>query len=683
MLWGTTGLMLGADDPKNAGQLVVSKPADLSSVVPPSFGYDALPPSVESVYSYETLIGGYGQRMHTETHPGPSQAPTRYYYGLNVDTSCGVPWLVGPAVTMFSPTGVDAESGVTQFFEVANSLFCLNGRRCNYRANDSSWPVSKDFGAGKAALQGIGYYWNNGPGNRAYVGMGDTEPVWRFSAASVTTVWDQPDANLFARDFVANGTELWRATAVNQVSKCDINADPSVLANWNVTDTFTIGDKQYPINRLATTVKGNLIILKTDGVYTIEGAGDTNPGLDHNLYPYLHLATSNEGGKYVGYWLNEIYLGGYGNTGLQIKPTIMLGQTHLPVNEIGPERIVDNDSPIHGELTASCGHETFNLYQAIWNYDTSTSYILKFGGWAQDPAGVEPVRLNVWHGSITAAIAGKKVTAMFKSTFGADPGHSRMYLGFSDGTIGWFSLPCTVNPAGCSSYHFSTDPGTLYFSIEDLGFRNDPKTIKALTVSGLNLNATSYALAQYQLEPGGGWTTLATQSNSPIPFNTTPKQKAWLPTAPGSTLPQFALVLQGVGGASPQITGLGIHYAIRMPPVYQYTFSVLADQVMLKRNGTPLRLHQSDIRDLIRSSVGVTPPTLVTFADQTIKQISVIDYEEVQSWSELLHQWSAAVKVTAVDFTPTQLAIYGTLDRLAQYTLDQLAAYSLDQLTSL
>src|SRR6476660_3764884 len=123
LLWNGTGLALGSPDPKNPGQMVISKPVDLSSVVPPSFGYDALPPTVEAVYSYEQLIGGMGQRLHTETHPGPSQAPNRYYYAPSVDASCGTPWMLGPSITNMTPATTDATNGVTGFFEIGGSVY--------------------------------------------------------------------------------------------------------------------------------------------------------------------------------------------------------------------------------------------------------------------------------------------------------------------------------------------------------------------------------------------------------------------------------------------------------------------------------------------------------------------------------------------------------------------------------
>ena len=49
------------------------------------------------------------------------------------------------------------------------------------------------------------------------------------------------------------------------------------------------------------------------------------------------------------------------------------------------------------------------------------------------------------------------------------------------------------------------------------------------------------------------------------------------------------------------------------------------------------------------------------------RTLSVIDYQEVQSWSELLHQWSSALRVTAVDFTkqPNLATVHPSGDAMA------------------
>ena len=56
---------------------------------------------------------------------------------------------------------------------------------------------------------------------------------------------------------------------------------------------------------------------------------------------------------------------------------------------------------------------------------------------------MEPI--PAWHGSITR-LRGERITDMLSP--GRGPRRPRrMYLGFSDGTIGWFTLPCVPDPA--------------------------------------------------------------------------------------------------------------------------------------------------------------------------------------------------------------------------------------------
>ena len=50
------------------------------------------------------------------------------------------------------------------------------------------------------------------------------------------------------------------------------------------------------------------------------------------------------------------------------------------------------------------------------------------------------------------------IQAMFVSTIGAPSGHTRTYMGFSDGTLGWMVNPCVPNPAACSRFPNAASP---------------------------------------------------------------------------------------------------------------------------------------------------------------------------------------------------------------------------------
>jgi len=673
MVFAGVGLVLGR--PEKDAPLVITRPATLDQVAPPAFGYDADPPAVERVHPYDDFSGGLGAKI--QNGDGPDN---RYYYGLGFDGSAGI-GQKGPAVTQLTPAITDATNGISDFFEIGGRFYALAGRYCLYRQDDTTWPVSKDFGVGKAGLTALAFYSNGAGANYAYVAMGDAELLWRTDGATATTTWTQ-HGTLYARAFAIAGRDFYRANATNVLAKVSTDTDPWVAGNWTIANSFSIGDKSTAINRLVTTVTGVVIAFKNDGIYSLQGEGDPNPGFDVNLYPYLRQAPLADNGKFIGTWQNDIYVG-YGYAGFRIKPTVSFGTTQLPIEEIGVERVVDNDSVVHGQPTASFGHEDFCLYQGIYNPDTGNSYLLKFGGWGLDPATQQPRRLEVWHGSITTAFVGKKITAMAASTIGAPSNHKRLYLGFSDGSVAWFTLPCAPNPMACSSYPYTSSDASVYHPQFDANFRNDAKVCKAITVSGLNLSTADSVQVQVATDPTSAPATILDSAGAPISFNQSPRQKVWLPSGTVGTIFKFVTILKSSDGTSSYLTSMAVHTAVRSAPVLAYGFNVLTDRYLVKRDGAPYWRPAEDIQALLRNSLAATGPTTITLPDESTKDLAVIGYQESQAWSERTRKWHGAIHVDAIDFTSTQTLQLGTLNRLAGYTLAQLATNTLSQLVTL
>ena len=240
------------------------------------------------------------------------------------------------------------------------------------RVSDSSWTVSKDFGVGKAATDVVTFY-SNGSTLFAYVGMGDTEPMWRFDGAT----WTQ-HASMTARCLVMIGRDIWRSNDTNFLSFCDTDADPWVIGNWNASNAFRVGDHNFPITSLVSTAFSSLVVMKQDGVFTIDQAGQ-----DHMLYPYMRFAAAAtpENGKYVGTFGNDIYVN-FGKQEYKLESQLMLGRVHLNIKEVGPEQIVENLGPLKGRVTAFTGLGTFFAYAGYYDDETGNSWLLKYGAWS-------------------------------------------------------------------------------------------------------------------------------------------------------------------------------------------------------------------------------------------------------------------------------------------------------------
>lgn len=653
-------VMLGRPNNRASTPVISKKPQDLSGVVPQEYGETARSPLIERPITYADLSLGMGLKVQD------GGGDRRYAYALNADlsVSASAAWCKGPAITTLTPATTDSTNGVSKFFEIGGNLYALAGRYCLYRSSDSSWPVSKDFGSGKAAVD-VEVFNSNGTGTiYAFVAMGDAEKLYYFSGATTTTVWTQ-HATLYARAFAKLGSEFYRAHDTNLLAKVDTDADPTDDANWTADNAFRIGDRTSGVVRLAKTADGSLIVFKTDGVYTL-----TEAGQDVELYPNLRLATDNDNGKATGVFLNDLYV-----NYLEGFYRLVRNGDALDIEAIGPERLQQNDSVVKGRITAFAGHANFHAYAGLYNPDTGNSYLMKFGSYVNDQVG-RATRVDAWHGSISAAYASKKITALYKSKVGAATGHYRLYMGFSDGTIGWFTLPCVANPAACTSYTFSTADGEVYLPTFHGGFRSEKKNLRSFSIAGTRLSSTNYAQMHYQEDPDLAYTSFGTD------FDTTPSEIASFATGVFGSLIDLKIILKSSSSAScPLVTSATLYYQVR-PPLFEiYEFDVLTENGLVRHDGSPLRQAANAIRETLRANASSASTITVVFPDESEKEMTVIDHSERLAWNDRTRSWQAAIHVVAAETVTS--ATNGTIARLRPYTVDDLAGLSILGLESL
>lgn len=645
--------MLGEAQP-GAGKAVPStKPPDLSNVLPQQYAYEGLNPIFGTVKVWEDWSGGYGQRIER----APAERENRYYYATNADLSVKGMWLKGPAITTLLPGTVDATTGVTHFFEIASTLFALNGRYVQKRTSDTDWNTGRqDFGVGTAATDVEVFYANAGGGaNYAYIAMGESVLFYRFDGTTYTQ-----HGTLYANTFRAVGRELYRGVSTNQLAKVNTDSDPWTAANWSSNNAFNVGDKASAINRLAVTSTGALLVFKTDGIYTLDQSGN-----DKKLFPHLRFAPLSSNGKGFGVWLNALFVP-YGQALYQVEDEIAFS-VREKITDVGPEKLNGNDSPVRGRITAFAGHESLHAYAAIYN--GTDSYLLKL---VRDEQGQ-----FVWHGSITAAFAGVQITALYKTTIGAAANHTRLYLGLSDGTVGWFTLPNTANPAADSSYTFSTALGSLYPPTWGTAtFASDQKGLQALTVNGLNLSTSNYVQGNYRTDPTASFQALGTN------FQTVPWQKAAFAVGAQGVVADFRFDLVSTGAsASPQVTSVALSWRLQTELRQVYTLHVLADDGLVKRDGTPLRFGRARIKDLMEQISGGAGSTTLLLPNEDSRTVAVANFGATRAWEARLRKWYGAYELACAEVAAT--TTYGTVQRSGAYRVGDLGSVNVAQLGSL
>lgn len=559
---------------RDATKLVVDSPPDQGAVAPTKFGEQARNPIFGGTLAIRELTNGFGRmRMHDDPDG-------RYLYGLNFDPSAG-PWLKGPDVTSVTPATRDSTNGINRFFEIGGQIFALNGRYVlDGNNNGTTWATTgqgNDFGSGNAAVDVTVVQANDGTSSRyAWIGMGDSVAMYYFDG---TTYTQTSGANvMYARAFAVDGTNLYRFDDTNRMWQCDLLLDPRTAANWP-SATDRIGTKDYPVTRATVDHNGALAILKGDDVYTLNIDGTVN-----RLFQHEQLVASTLNGQALASWRGPddqpaLYTV-YGNGTFALTPSGGL----IP---IGPELLPENESPVKGQITAMVGTD-HALYAGIYNQDTGNSYLMKFTGRVfKDEYGTT---IPAWHGSITAAFSSKKITALYASSIGATSLHKRLYMGFSDGTIAHFTLPCTANPSACTAYTFSTATASVYLGRLFFYFSSASKLVLAATGEGEGLTSTNYASLQYRTQSDASYATL-TQS-----FNTDPSRQVDMPDNVSCVYFDPLVTLESNSSStSPKITGLSFLWRLRDPPLKVVQANLIAEDGLRARDGTPYLRSGQDI----------------------------------------------------------------------------------------
>lgn len=621
-------------------------PNPLQGAAPSEFSYSAQNPFVEATTTFKRLHLGFGEGVQKRT------GDQRYRYASGVDCSIEDCTTLGPYLNTVTPSGsLDTTNGISHFFEIGGDLYALNGRYVLKRTADTAagWStVSKDFGVGKVARDVIVHRQNGASTTYAYVAMGDSEFMYRFDG----TTWTQ-HASMYALCFAVAGRELYRGVSTNKAAKVDSNSDPWTAANWTADNAFYAGDSSSAIVRMTTNASGILVIFKTDGIYVLDENGQ-----DMQLYRGMRFIPNNsDNGKF--HWLdNDMLHVTFGGQHYEIGPDMTLDQT-------GPELFSDNNSPVHGYITAGVG-TPYCSYAGLYNPDSGHSFLMQYGSYGRGEQGNPLDRNDVWHGSLsrvgtggasgdsTNDMASRKVTAMHLTSIGAPSAHQQVYIGYSNGDITNFILSCTPNQTGCSSYKYSdgsnAKSGWLYLPYWHGGFPTVAKAIRAVTCSVQSASATSLINSfQYRTAGGGGaYTSVPTGGGTFV--TAVPGARAAIGT--GQTQTDFCAELKNTASAtataSPVMSALAVHYAVNPPLQLAVDIEILAEDNVLRRDGVMVRRGVSAMKTALRTAVATTAGVSVIMPSEETLTMQLKNYREETRWDEVQRKYRQVIVVTGV-----------------------------------
>ena len=621
---GNVGLMLGTATATRAtpspAMLTSTKTQDIAQVQPPDFSYAGMSPLGDRDEPYESLVLGYGLRTQE------TWQDRRYAAANAVDLSVW-PWCKGPQLNVHVPPVRATNDGVRAFFELGGALYVAQGRYIMRRDSDTSWPIVKDFGAGIAVVNLVVFQSNFDGVQRVFVAL--NTGVAQYSSNGTT--WT-PMATFGALAFAVIGREFWWADDVNRLRKCDTNADPTLEANYTSL-IFRAGDKSSRITGLMVTANGVLIINKTDGLYTLDQAGD-----DHELFPFLGFAAEPTNGMNWGQYENSLYVS-YGRNLLRLN-------SDMSAEEVGPEKLINNDSEVRGPVTAFAAVGTMFAYVATFNADTQDGYLLKFGGYAADPQKAEAVHLDAWHGSLCEPLVDRRIQSMFVSTIGAPVNHTRTYIGMSEGSLAYMINPCVPNPAACGEYRFHVGDAWVDLPIWHGGYHASVKSLRHFSVTGAKLDASNYVTIDYKLDPAAAiWTAF------PNVFDSATYEIAPLPTSASAVLAQFRVHLHNTAAtSSPLVSAVSIGHALRPKRYMQVELLILCSDGLVRRDGVPMRMGRRQIQREVEKAVDTPGAVLCTLPDESVQELSFTDYAISQSFDEIGRQWRGSLTVKAVQW---------------------------------
>ena len=620
------GFMLGQGKP-GTPQLISSKVQDISNIQPTDYSYAGWSPLGEREAVYESLVLGLGLGLQQSDHD------RRYSYAEAVDLSVW-PWCKGPELTLFSPATRDSVAGCREFFELGGSLYVADGRYILKRVSDASWTVAADFGAGEVILDVVVFTSNFDGVQRAYVALLNGNARQSSDGATWTAY-----TTFKSVAFAVVGREFWWADDINRLRKCDTNADPTNEGNYTSL-IFRVGDKSAQISSLMVSAVGTLVVAKTDGLYTLDAAGD-----DHALFPFLKFAADFNNGRYWGQFENALYTS-YGYSLGRLNPD-------LSWEDVGPDKLIGNTSPVSGRVTAFASVGSMFAYSALYNRDTQTGYLCKFGAWTPPTADQEAQHIDAWHGSLTVPLANRAIQTLFVSSIGAPTNHTRTYLGLSDGSVGWVINPCMPNPAACDAYRFHVGDAFVQLPNWHGGFHASRKAIRNFAVTGPKINPTNYVTIDYKADP---------QALVWVPFvehfdSATYELADVLPTVT-TVLAQFRVhLVNTVNTSSPLVSAVAIGHQLRPQRIMQFEADVLCADNLVKRDGVLMRIGRRKIQQYIERAVDNPGSLSVTLPDESVQDLSFIDLKVSQSFDEVGRQWRGSLHIVALQHFITEIEI--------------------------
>jgi hypothetical protein len=647
--------------PNEQGLLVGRKQQMLDAVVPSIQEYGSAPVYRERTFPLHP-VGGYGERVQS------GYGDRRYYWGLDIQIDGGL-FGKGPLTHQVVPNTA-AGGGVTKFVDAPNNTgsftqFILAGAKVYRRTDDSGLGqvVDRDGVSNSpldvAVFQG-GF---SGAAKSLYVAWSNGE-IWERTPAGVWTLCALP-SGFSAHRLEVVGTELWAADTVNCVLR-KVTSDPKVAANWS--GPFFVGNPTSKITALRQT-NNQLTIFKEDGgVFTLNSDGTSN-----DLFPGLRGPTNPVNGLRAAAWLGALWF--------RVGPSFY--RLDVPSNALtptGPGKLLDNASPVRGDVQAFCGWGGYRAYLALYNPITNTSYLLTYGNW--EPHASEEGTSFTFDDQFDGAIAhwdGRQVTSMGVSGV---TGQDRLYVGFADGKWDWIKLVRSPLAAD-SGAEFIIGPSEIVFPLHHAMFEADLKHWLGFSCFGPVMRPGDEVSLYYRImasagsppsDPTGDWLYLGEFVKNGQRIDTPANMV-------GNALSLKASLSNTNQTDTPVIEVVAYHE--RVVPAFKRDISMTIDGrgFQTRLDGGAVRYTSDDLHQLFMGFAAAPGSLAIELPDETVNEVAIFGYGE-----RMLPMQAGGGRSWAMDIQATQfriLTVYGIIRRLRGTRIGDLRGYKISALRAM
>ena len=646
--------------PNQDGLMVARKQQMLDSVVPSVQEYGSAPVYRERTFPARPT-GGYGERVQS------SYGDRRYYWGSDIQIDGGL-FGKGPLVHNITPA-TPATGYIAKFVDVPYggptniTQFILGGTKVYRRADDSNLqPVDRDFGTFQL-FDGVVFQGGfSGAAASLYV-TNSSGTIWERTPVGTWTQCTMP-AGFFPCFLEVVGSELWAADRDASIIR-KVMADPKVATNWS--GPYLIGNPSSKITALRQT-NNSLHIFKDDGrIYTLNSDGSVN-----DLFPGIKTPPSMENARTVASWLGALWF----RAGPSFYRLEVPGENLVPS---GPGMLLDNGSPVRGDMQCFTGWGGYRAYGCVWNPTTATTYLLSYGNW-EPKEGDEGTTFNFdhqWDGSL--AHWGSRATTM--SISGAS-GNDRLYVGLADGTWSWIKLVRTPLAAD-SGAEFNLGPAEIIFPLHHAMFQADLKHWLGFSVFGPVMRQGDDVTLSYRImasagapptDSTGNWLTLGTFTSNGQRIDTPPNMvgnalslKAGLSNTDPATTPVIEIVA----------------YHERVVPAFKRDLNMTIDArgFQSRLDGAALRFDSDAMHQQMLDFAAVPGSLAIELPDETVNEVAVFGYSERMAPMQAGGGRSWGIDIQATQFRI--LTVYGIIKRLKGTRIGDLKGYTIGSLKAL